>query len=127
MQCLARTSRLTGRRDMLTSRAGAYPANNPVSALETGLRVKHTASSLTCKRGSPVGARPLAAARGGRYTPTTPTPSHGPAPMNEVTRILAGIEQGDPQAAAQLLSLVYDELRKLAAHRLAQEKAGQTL
>jgi RNA polymerase sigma factor (TIGR02999 family) len=47
--------------------------------------------------------------------------------MNEVTRILSAIEQGDPQAAAQLLPLVYDELRQLAAQRLAQEKPGQTL
>src|SRR5207245_9550347 len=48
-------------------------------------------------------------------------------PMSEVTRILSAIEQGDPQAASQLLPLVYDELRKLAAQRLAQEKPGQTL
>jgi RNA polymerase sigma factor (TIGR02999 family) len=47
--------------------------------------------------------------------------------MNEVTRILSGIEVGDPHAAAQLLPLVYDELRKLAALKLAQEKPGQTL
>jgi RNA polymerase sigma factor (TIGR02999 family) len=47
--------------------------------------------------------------------------------MNEVTRILAGIEAGDPHAAEQLLPLVYDELRKLAAQELAQEKPGQTL
>src|SRR5262245_6955648 len=47
--------------------------------------------------------------------------------MNEVTRILSAIEQGDPSAAGQLLPLVYDELRKLAAQRLAQEKPGQTL
>jgi RNA polymerase sigma factor (TIGR02999 family) len=47
--------------------------------------------------------------------------------MNEVTRILSAMEQGDPQAADQLLPLVYDELRKLAAQRLAQEKPGQTL
>ena len=47
--------------------------------------------------------------------------------MNEVTRILSAIEQGDGQAAAQLLPLVYDELRKLAARKLAQEKPGQTL
>src|SRR5438445_1877098 len=47
--------------------------------------------------------------------------------MSEVTRILSAIEQGDPQAAAQLLPLVYDELRQLAAQRLAQEKPGQTL
>jgi RNA polymerase sigma factor (TIGR02999 family) len=47
--------------------------------------------------------------------------------MSEVTRILSAIEQGDPHAAEQLLPLVYDELRKLAAQRLAQEKPGQTL
>ncbi len=47
--------------------------------------------------------------------------------MNEVTRILSAVEQGDAQAAEQLLPLVYDELRKLAAVRLAQEKPGQTL
>ncbi|MGA2257367.1 MAG: ECF-type sigma factor [Thermoguttaceae bacterium] len=47
--------------------------------------------------------------------------------MHEVTRILSAIEQGDPQAAEQLLPLVYDELRKLAAQKLAQEKPGQTL
>jgi DNA-directed RNA polymerase specialized sigma24 family protein len=47
--------------------------------------------------------------------------------MSEVTRVLSAIEQGDPSAAAQLLPLVYDELRQLAAQRLAQEKPGQTL
>jgi RNA polymerase sigma factor (TIGR02999 family) len=47
--------------------------------------------------------------------------------MTEVTRILSAIEQGDPHAAAQLLPLVYEELRKLAAKKLAQEKPGQTL
>ena len=47
--------------------------------------------------------------------------------MSEVTRILSAIEQGDPSAAQQLLPLVYEELRKLAGHRLAQEKPGQTL
>jgi RNA polymerase sigma factor (TIGR02999 family) len=47
--------------------------------------------------------------------------------MTDVTSILSAIEQGDPQAAEQLLPLVYDELRKLAAQRLAQEKPGQTL
>jgi RNA polymerase sigma factor (TIGR02999 family) len=47
--------------------------------------------------------------------------------MTHVTRILSAIEQGDPQAAEQLLPLVYDELRKLAAAKLAQEKPGQTL
>src|SRR5580658_7893907 len=47
--------------------------------------------------------------------------------MSEVTRILSAIEQGDPQAAELLLPLVYDELRKLAAQKLSQEKPGQTL
>jgi RNA polymerase sigma factor (TIGR02999 family) len=47
--------------------------------------------------------------------------------MTDVTGILSAIEQGDPRAAEQLLPLVYDELRKLAAQRLAQEKPGQTL
>ena len=47
--------------------------------------------------------------------------------MNEVTRVLSAIDRGDPQAAEQLLPLVYDELRKLAAQKLAQEKPGQTL
>ncbi len=47
--------------------------------------------------------------------------------MAEVTQILDAIAQGDPHAAEQLLPLVYDELRKLAAQKLAQEKPGQTL
>jgi RNA polymerase sigma factor (TIGR02999 family) len=47
--------------------------------------------------------------------------------MCEVTRVLSAIENGDPAAAEQLLPLVYDELRRLAARKLAQEKAGQTL
>ncbi len=47
--------------------------------------------------------------------------------MNDVTRILAAVEQGDAGAAEQLLPLVYDELRKLAAARLASESPGQTL
>jgi RNA polymerase sigma factor (TIGR02999 family) len=47
--------------------------------------------------------------------------------LTEVTRILSAIEQGDPHAAEQLLPLVYNELRHLAAAKLAQEKPGQTL
>lgn len=47
--------------------------------------------------------------------------------MTDVTRILSAIEQGDPQAAEQLLPLVYDELRRLAAEKMAHEKPGQTL
>ena len=47
--------------------------------------------------------------------------------MSDVTQILSAIEQGDPSAAEQLLPLVYEELRKLAAQKLTQEKGGQTL
>jgi RNA polymerase sigma factor (TIGR02999 family) len=47
--------------------------------------------------------------------------------MSEVTRILSAIEQGDPRAAEQLLPLVYDELRRLAAGKMAREAPGQTL
>jgi RNA polymerase sigma factor (TIGR02999 family) len=47
--------------------------------------------------------------------------------MTDVTRILSAIEQGDPRAAEQLFPLVYDELRKLAARKMAGEKPGQTL
>jgi RNA polymerase sigma factor (TIGR02999 family) len=47
--------------------------------------------------------------------------------MSNVTRILSEIEQGDPAAAEKLLPLVYDELRKLAAQKMAQERPGQTL
>jgi RNA polymerase sigma factor (TIGR02999 family) len=56
-------------------------------------------------------------ALGGGYT----------AAMSEVTQVLQAIERGDPYAAAELLPLVYDELRQLAAQKLAQEKPGQTL
>jgi RNA polymerase sigma factor (TIGR02999 family) len=51
----------------------------------------------------------------------------GGTAMNDVTQILSQIESGDPSAAGQLLPLVYDELRKLAAAKLASEKPGQTL
>ena len=47
--------------------------------------------------------------------------------MNEVTRLLSAVQHGDPNAAEQLLPLVYDELRKLATAKLGQEKPGQTL
>jgi RNA polymerase sigma factor (TIGR02999 family) len=47
--------------------------------------------------------------------------------MSDVTQLLNAVKQGDPHAASQLLPLVYDELRRLAALRLAQEKPGQTL
>jgi RNA polymerase sigma factor (TIGR02999 family) len=54
-------------------------------------------------------------------------PYLGDTSMSDVTRILSAIEQGDPSAAEQLLPLVYDELRKLAAAKMAQEPPGQTL
>jgi len=47
--------------------------------------------------------------------------------MSDVTRILEAVQQGDPTAADQLLPLVYEELRRLAAHKMANEAAGQTL
>src|SRR5499427_10879013 len=47
--------------------------------------------------------------------------------MHQVTQLLNAIDQGHPQAANQLLPIIYDELRKLAAQKLAQEKRGQTL
>jgi hypothetical protein len=47
--------------------------------------------------------------------------------MTEVTRILSAIERGDPHAAEQLLPLVYEELRRLAAAQMARQKQGQTL
>jgi len=53
--------------------------------------------------------------------------SVGVLPMSEVTRVLSALEEGDPHAAEQLLPLVYQELRQLAAQKLAQEKPGQTL
>ncbi len=70
----------------------------------------------------------LAAGIAGGYTPGKSNYTSNPEPpLSEVTRILSAVEQGDPHAAEQLLPLVYDELRKLAAAKLAQEKPGQTL
>src|SRR5207237_1946219 len=69
----------------------------------------------------------IAAAKAERYTPPIKRVSHWRLTMSQVTRILSAIEQGDSHAAAQLLPLVYEELRQLAAHKLAQEKPGQTL
>src|SRR5438105_11467575 len=66
----------------------------------------------------------MALGHGSGNTPGRPSAS---VAMMDVTRILSAIEQGDPQAAEQLLPLVYDEPRKLAAQKLAQEKPGQTL
>src|SRR5215831_9680280 len=59
--------------------------------------------------------------------PTRGVSSRRPPAMDDVTRVLSAIEAGDPQAAEQLLPLVYDELRRLAARRLAGEGPGHTL
>src|SRR5262245_33216554 len=59
--------------------------------------------------------------------PSRATASSWGPPMKDLTRLLSASESGDRHAAAQLLPLVYDELRKLAAQKLAQEKPGQTL
>src|SRR5437016_14074903 len=61
------------------------------------------------------------------HPPAVLPPTSKVPPMSEVTRILSAIEQGDSRQAEQLLPLVYDELRQLAAQKLAQEKPGQTL
>ena len=53
--------------------------------------------------------------------------AHNLKPMSDVTRLLEAVEQGDPRAAEDLLPVVYDELRKLAAYKLAHEAPGQTL
>jgi RNA polymerase sigma factor (TIGR02999 family) len=74
-----------------------------------------------------IGRRTLAAGGAGGYTPAERTPSLSRVPpMSEVTRILSAVERGEPQAA-QLLPLVYEALRKLAAQKLVQEAPGQTL
>src|SRR2546421_6552890 len=61
-----------------------------------------------------------------KVVPREPSSLSIPA-MSDVPNILSAIEQGDPHAAEQLLPLVYEELRQLAAQKLAQEKPGQTL
>lgn len=61
------------------------------------------------------------------FSPAPSAPADFDRPMSNVTQILQQVEAGDPAAAELLLPLVYDELRKLAAVRLAQEKPGQTL
>ena len=75
----------------------------------------------------PQGAKdsnPLGTALAGAFPRSLDSPV---LPMSDVTHLLAAIDRGDPQAAEQLLPLVYDELRKLAAQKLAREKPGQTL
>jgi len=69
----------------------------------------------------------LATRRASGYTLSGRFPCYLGSPMSDVTRILSAIQQGDSHAADELLPLVYDELRNLAAQKLAQEKPGQTL
>src|SRR5262249_59276680 len=77
----------------------------------------------TRKRALPFPDRP----EGGSRSFLHRTRAFARAPMNEVTQILSELAQGNPRAAAQLLPLVYDELRRLAAARLAAEPSGNTL
>src|SRR5215471_8764867 len=70
-------------------------------------------------------ARCIRSASGARSTFRALTFSFGP--VSDVTRILDSIQRGEPKASEELLPLVYEELRKLAAQKLAQEPAGQTL
>ena len=90
---------------------GSDAGFSSISAVETGL------------------ARPLYGWFQSACPPVYNFPAHqrGIQLMPDVTQILNAIEQGDPSAAEQLLPLVYDELRKLAAAKMAQEKPGQTL
>jgi RNA polymerase sigma factor (TIGR02999 family) len=87
-------------------------------------------------RGGRAGGSPVETPAERNDSRPAPSPREGVPPgsssplvkaMSEVTRILSAIDQGDPSAAEQLLPLVYDELRKLAAQRLAHETPGQTL
>src|SRR6516225_8781031 len=85
------------------------------------LRVQHGRLAVPAHGvvGPPVGFRPAACGAVGAAVVCTA--------MSDVTRLLSAIEQGDPHAAAELLPLVYDELRRLAAQKMAQEAPGQTL
>src|SRR5262249_30348993 len=95
--------------------AGVYPGN--------GAGVKLKSGPLS----RPARMRHHRATALGLGTATPPGRPSATRAMKDVTCILTAIEQGDPHAAAQLLPLVYDELRELAAARLADEKSGQTL
>jgi RNA polymerase sigma factor (TIGR02999 family) len=75
----------------------------------------------------PAGPEPAPEDATERETVDSLFPIAAGSPMNDVTQLLSAIEHGDPQAAEQLLPLVYEELRKLAAQKMAQEAPGQTL
>src|SRR5687767_14118686 len=85
------------------------PRNNPSNQLTRSIRVRSAGRDTMSRRSRRIYTR------------------YRPRRMNDVTRILSAIEAGDAQAAEKLLPLVYDELRKLAAQKLANEKPGQTL
>src|SRR4029077_19853672 len=84
---------------------------------------------MPSRRRSPRPAASLVTRPFGRGAPAAPArgSSGGARTMDTITKVLNAIEHGDPHAAEQLLPLVYDELRKLAAAKLAHEKPGQTL
>ncbi len=73
------------------------------------------------------GSEPLPPQSNAARLPRQMSPGRVPPQMSEVTRLLSAIEAGDPSAAEQLLPLVYEELRRLAAQRVALEQPGQTL
>src|SRR5262249_23669384 len=83
-------------------------------------------SAHNCRR-IPRSRKPERAGLRSQSSETSRSPRGRLPRMTEVTRILSAIEQGDPRASARLLPLVYTELRRLAAHKLAQERPGQTL
>src|SRR5689334_15652065 len=95
--------------------------------------IQHTESTLpgTPGRSNTVTAPPHARRKSLAPAPTAAVgclhPPPRPAPMPDVTQLLHAAERGDPHAADQLLPLVYAELRRLAAQKLAGEAAGQTL
>src|SRR5262249_6342495 len=79
----------------------------------------HASALWTAKSRNPIGTR---------WASSPPTPRLLPVlPMNDITCILSSLEQSDPDAAKRLLPFVYEELRRLAAQKLAHEKPGQTL
>lgn len=98
-----------------------WPLSHVPSQFLTGLLIKR---SRPTRRRVPPGRLNRSAHNSDRDEPIG---ARYIANMSDVTRILGAIEQGDPSAAEQLLPLVYDELRKLASQRLAQETPGQTL
>src|SRR5262245_16469020 len=91
-------------------------------------RARISSPSLSASEGPPAGAqaRPLPD-RAQSFSCVHRSRAIDSWIMTDVTQVLKAIAQGDPSAAEQLLPLVYDELRRLAAHRLAHEKPGQTL